>query len=83
MMLKAVEMKIVTGDSAQEVAEGVNRLLSKGYTLHGSLNVVYASAGLTYTHALVKVEPVEVPGMSPLAMGGPMPMPPGGPLFVR
>lgn len=83
-MLKAVKLKLIEADTVAEFETSVNRQLTQdGWTLHGELHVTHTSIGIRYAQAMVKIEPVEVPGMSPLAMGGPMPMGPGGPVFIR
>lgn len=75
-MLKASEMRIVTGDQPSQVQDEINRLLSKDWTLHGDLKVVHITTGLTYAQALVKLMAFEPPGASPIAQ-------PGGPLIMR
>ena len=78
-MLKAAEMKVVTGDNPSPFQDEVNRLLSKEWTLHGDLKIISTAStptGLIYLQALVKLMAFEPPSASPIAQ-------PGVPLIMR
>lgn len=78
-MLKASEMKIVSGDQLQVVQDEINRLLSKDWTLHGDFKATLAfensesgyASRLFYVQALVRLQAFEPPAPSPIAVGGP------------
>jgi len=78
-MIRAAEMKIVSAQAPFETENQVNKFLKEeAWTLHGDLKVaVGASGNLTYVQALVKIQIVEPPGTSPLALGGGLMLRPG------
>lgn len=62
-MLKAVEMKVVTASNAETIGRRVTDELKKGYTLHGDLKMVLTTGNVhEFAQAVVKVEPVMLPG---------------------
>jgi len=74
-MIKPVEYKVVSEESPEALGQAVSRLLQSGYTPHGDLKIVEVNeAGFhkrtNYIQAVVKVDLVETPGTSPLAMPG-------------
>lgn len=75
-MLKPAEIKVVTANEPGELQTQLNRLLSarEPWTLHGDLKVVWGANQFTYMQAVVRLEPMEIPGMSQLQPAGGIPL---------
>ena len=79
-MLKAKEVKIVSNTELDAFQNELNRLLTgrDPWTLHGDLKVIWGSSQFTYVQAVVRLEPMEMPGMGQVMPGGvPLIMPRG------
>lgn len=67
-MIKPVEYKVVSEESPEMLGQAVSRLLQNGYAPHGDLKIVQVTNQTTYVQAVVRVDVVDMPGTSPLAM---------------